>query len=173
MATWKPVVGYEDRYEVSSAGKIRALNWRRTGIVKELKPTLDTSGYMSVTLYGVGPRKSRNVHSIVASAFLGVRPRGFEINHKDGKKENNGKRNLEYLPPIENKHHAIRLGLMNHVVGENAGVAKLNEEKVTEILARASAGERKPCIAKHFKVHLSTIQKIVAGEAWRHCQKGG
>ena len=43
--TWKPVVGYEGLYEVSSKGKVRSL---KTGRI--LKPFYDTKGYAMVNV---------------------------------------------------------------------------------------------------------------------------
>jgi hypothetical protein len=51
---------------------------------------------------------------LVAENFIGKRPKGYEINHKDGKKSNNRLNNLEWVTPKENYHHAVKLGLMPH-----------------------------------------------------------
>ena len=53
----------------------------------------------------------RYVHHLVAEAFIGARPQGFQLNHLDGVKANNAAKNLEYTTPMQNIHHAIRLGL--------------------------------------------------------------
>ena len=51
---WKPVVGYEDYYEISSMGRVRSLDRYdslkhfRKGEIKKL--TKDKNGYLIVTL---------------------------------------------------------------------------------------------------------------------------
>ncbi len=55
------------------------------------------------------------VHHLVARAFLPPRPKGTQLNHKDGVKQNNRLKNLEYLTPKENVRHAMRLGLCPHM----------------------------------------------------------
>lgn len=63
--------------------------------------------YLAVSMYD----KGRRVHSIVASVFLGERPKDKVVNHKDGNKVNNVPENLEYITNTENIHHAIAMGL--------------------------------------------------------------
>ena len=50
------------------------------------------------------------VHSLVAEAFLGPRPLGHEVNHKDGNKWNNDVSNREYVTHSHNRLHIHRLG---------------------------------------------------------------
>ncbi len=53
----------------------------------------------------------RSVHQIVSDKFLGVKPEGLVVNHKDGDKKNNRYENLEYITITENIRHAIENGL--------------------------------------------------------------
>ncbi len=64
------------------------------------------NGYMFVCLNG----KTLSVHRLVAKAFLGERPPGHHIHHKDRNPSNNKLENLEYLTPEEHaeKHRALR-----------------------------------------------------------------
>lgn len=48
---WKPVVGFEDKYEVSSLGNIMSNNWNRTGQRRPVKVYLNRkTGYMYTLL---------------------------------------------------------------------------------------------------------------------------
>lgn len=80
-----------------------------------VKQYLNPKGYFKVDLYKKSKKsnKRRNVsvHTLVTEAFLGKRPKHLNVNHKDGIKTNNYISNLEYVTPMENVHHAIRLGL--------------------------------------------------------------
>lgn len=95
MEEWKPVVGFEDRYEVSDCGNIR------NALTKQvLKPQARKHGYLSVWLYGKPWRnrtgKQYSVHRIVAEAFVD-NPYGYkEVNHIDECKTNNSAKNLEW-----------------------------------------------------------------------------
>ena len=69
---WKPIFGYNG-YEVSNKGRVRNLNWNRTGQVKmmNLHPNPITQ-YVQVGLYNPSERKTdtKYVHRLVADAFV-------------------------------------------------------------------------------------------------------
>ena len=46
---WKTIPEW-DRYQVSTTGKVRSIDYNRTGQCKELKPSVDKLGYMRVCL---------------------------------------------------------------------------------------------------------------------------
>jgi hypothetical protein len=69
--------------------------------------SLDNSGYLRTSLGG----SSIHIHRIITQHFLGTRPDGFTVNHKDGKKQNNRIENLEYLSRADNNRHARATGL--------------------------------------------------------------
>jgi hypothetical protein len=52
--------------------------------------------------------------------------------------------------------------------GELHGRAKLTDDQVREIRARAAAGESHRSLARHFDVHHSQIGNIVRRERWAH-----
>ncbi|HUT58687.1 MAG TPA: NUMOD4 motif-containing HNH endonuclease [Phycisphaerae bacterium] len=116
---WKPIVGLEDWYEVSSHGRLRRVHvGPATYVGREVRPYIHKSGYLNVSLSRHGERLRRPIHLIVADAFLCPRPEGHEINHKDGCKLNNHIDNLEWVTPHENQRHAFALGLrsLSHLV---------------------------------------------------------
>ena len=69
---WKAIKGY-DCYEVSNKGRVRNLNWNRTGEVRvmNLHPNPITQ-YVQVGLYNPSERKTytKYVHRLVADAFV-------------------------------------------------------------------------------------------------------
>lgn len=54
---------------------------------------------------------TKPVHHLVAHVWIGHRPPGMQINHKNGIRNDNRVENLEYVTPLENVKHAIALGL--------------------------------------------------------------
>lgn len=90
METWRDVIGYENIYEVSNEGRIRNAQSKRL-----LSPGT-SQGYHYVALYKNGIRKNKQVHRLVADAFI-ENPRNYPIlNHKDENRKNNCVGNLEW-----------------------------------------------------------------------------
>lgn len=118
---WKPVPGYEGKYEVSNMGRVRSLDRtleyvcpkkgtlhaRRRGVI--LKPIIQPDGYARVCLCS----NARPVHVLVAAAFLGHTPgTGLFVNHMDGVKHHNSATNLELVTGYGNMQHALESGLV-------------------------------------------------------------
>lgn len=92
---WKPVLGFEGRYEVSNLGNVKSLITN-----KLLKPKTTSRGYMFVNL---GKElKTKLVHRLVWEAFNGPIPEGLQINHLDENKHNNSLTNLSLVTQREN-----------------------------------------------------------------------
>ncbi len=102
---WKPVVGYELRYEVSNMGRIRSLT---RGIM--LKQWLQNCGYLEVSLFDGVKFKGHRVHRIVAIAWIPNPENKVHVNHKKGIKTDNRVSKLEWNTPSENNIHAFVIG---------------------------------------------------------------
>ena len=82
---WKPVVGYEELYEVSNFGRVRSLdridsnNHPLKGVI--LKPYISNSGYLLVGLYKQQKRDRKLLHRLVAEAFIPNPENKPEIDH--------------------------------------------------------------------------------------------
>lgn len=164
---WRPVVGWEHLYEVSSAGRVRSVDRIVTRRVKGriLQPCLTPSGYPKITLSKNGKVKDRSVHSLVAEAFIGPLPAGKEVAHNDGNKKNAVASNLRYATHAENLADRIQHGTMNW--GDRGGAALLTEAQA--ILIRRSSEPTK-VLAERYSVSTGTIGAIRAGRRWKHLQ---
>lgn len=92
-----------DSYYASDCGKIKSL--KKAGKEKILSQWFHKkSGYYYVTLSGGGKRGNFSVHSLVAMAFLGHIPCGFEseVDHINEIKTDNRLENLQILTHREN-----------------------------------------------------------------------
>lgn len=108
MIQWKPIPGFEDRYEVSNTGQVRSLRHGRgprdTPLVLATRP--DGGGYPQVRLYrNDGGHSYPKVHRLVASLFLDTPP-DETVNHIDRDKTNNHVSNLEWMSNADNQRHA-------------------------------------------------------------------
>lgn len=108
----KPIPGYERRYLIDEVGNIQSLSDHSHRIGKFLRVHEDKKGYLAAKLFIGGNGKNFYVHTLVALTFLGKKPEGLTVNHKDTNKKNNHYSNLEYLSIQENLEHAKKLGLL-------------------------------------------------------------
>ncbi len=156
---WRPVEWTGGAYEVSNLGRLRSVRGTGAGRWYRLRKTrIDSNGYPSVVLGPCTGRRTCRIHCLVAAAFLGPRPKGHDVNHKDANKTNNRADNLEYVTELENTRHALALGL----VPEGKGHPKLTDDQVRQIrrLHRVTPPRE---VAAQFGVSRSTIQNVWYG----------
>lgn len=166
---WRPVVGYESTYEVSSHGRVRRVipygkNKSTGGIMSTV---IGKRGYPVVRLWGLDKKvKFRTVHQLMAESFFGPRPEGFEVDHKDGVKTNNFLSNLEYVSKRENLRRRDALGLTHR--GERTGNSVLKDSDIPEIFRLREQGLSYSQIAIRIGACQATIHNVVKGKTWTH-----
>lgn len=114
QVVWRPVNGYEGRYEVSSSGVIRSLdvtvrcrcNGIRVNKGKVLPYRANNRGYLTVDFTKDNVTKRFLVHRVVAEAFIDNPKCKPQVNHIDGDITNNAYQNLEWVTDNENKIHS-------------------------------------------------------------------
>lgn len=115
---WKPVVGYEDLYEVSDHGRIRSLgreltykDGRRGRLPGKMRKISNhNQGYSIISFRRDGVAKTSLVHRVVLEAFVGPCPEGMEACHRDGDRKNNQLSNLRWDSSSENNLDKGRIG---------------------------------------------------------------
>lgn len=112
--TFRPIPGYPG-YAINEDGEIVSFISKQgpsKTFARFLKPTLDKStGYLRVGMVKAdGQRHMPRVHVLVALTYLGERPEGYDIDHKDGNKLNNSASNLRYVTRKENQCNPNNLG---------------------------------------------------------------
>jgi len=164
---WLPIKGYEGRYAVSDRGNVLSMTWGNTNLPKILKAGL-SRGYASVFLYDENHQARRfTVHRLVMEAFAGERPKGMQINHKNGIKADNRLENLEYCTNSQNMKHAHATGLQSNR-GEKSSQSKFTDADVIAIRRRYKAGEKQTAIAREYGVHPSAVSNLISGRNWSH-----
>jgi hypothetical protein len=109
--TWRPVIGFEGLYEVSSDGCVRSTRRRGTeGREIHQRLTRREHPYRSVRLWRDGKCVTKRVATIAATAFLGPRPDALEVRHLNGDSLDNRVSNLKYGTGAENAQDSIKHG---------------------------------------------------------------
>lgn len=114
---WRPVVGYEGAYEVSSIGRVRSLDREILGRwgphIRRghfLRPHTDKDGYQRVRPSLHGEARAAPVHRLVLLAFVGPQPEGHVALHRDGNPSNNVVSNLTWGTYSDNAFDAVSHG---------------------------------------------------------------
>jgi len=104
---WADVKGYEGHYEVSTHGRIKSL---KGGKEKLLTLSDNGGGYLFVSLSKNGKQKANYVHKLVAIAFLGHTPKGYEVvvDHINNIKTDNRVDNLQLVTQRHNLTKEVR-----------------------------------------------------------------
>jgi hypothetical protein len=106
------------------------------------------------------------IHQLMAAAFLGPYPSGYEVNHADADKGNNRLANLEYVTHAENVTHAAQHGLTGGRRGEQHYCAKLREADV-RMIRLLSTTVSQGQLARRYHVHPRTIWDICHRNTWK------
>lgn len=176
---WKPIVGFENEYEVSSQGRVRSLTKTvlarggKTAVKKGQIRLLgyDKDGYLRLGLYRKQKGYYKRVNRLVATAFINNPENKPLVNHKNGIKVDNNVNNLEWATESENMRHAHDTGLKNsdHTKGEKCIFSKLKESDVIEI---RKSYNKKTCnykkLADKYQVSQGTISLLIRGLIWSH-----
>lgn len=172
---WRAIPGFEQFYEVSDRGDVRACERSVRFLSKKGKPhfrqkrqrlvraQVINSGYLVVHLNKDWKRTPRTVHSLVAAAFFGPRPRGYDVAHWNGNKLDNRATNLRYATRSENHRDKKRHG--TSACGEALPFSKLTEAAVRSIRRLKLNGRQ---AAAHFNVSPATISRVRLRQSWKH-----
>ena len=148
MEQWKPVPGYEGIYEVSSEGRVRSLP--RRGVRGGLMTTRPgkRGGYLVVALTRDGRTSTKAVHVLVAAAFLGPRPPGMQVRHREGNPLDARLVNLAYGTPAENAADKVAHGT-NHQLNKTHCPKghEYTPENTYRIKARPNSRYCRTCLA--------------------------
>lgn len=167
LEQWKPVAGYEDRYEVSNTGRVRRVKpTRQRGKGSLLTQWPDVGGYPYVSLWHNNKRSNAKVHKLMAIAFLGEPKPNMQVNHIDGDKTNNHLSNLEWVTSSTNLRHAYKLGLKQPTRGERHGNVALSEEKVHWIRHNRKQMTA-AAMARQLGVTRPTVRNVLIGVNWQ------
>jgi hypothetical protein len=166
MEEWRPVPGLEDRYAISSYGRLmRTAAGKKTHAGKILAPAKAKTGYLMSQLGYGRARKSYYIHRLVAEAFLP--PPNSEhrryVAHRNGDRTDNRVENLYWATPAENSYDAIQHGTAKG--DHSARYRVLNDDDI-----RAIRQDHRPAtrIAAEYGLSVSGVSAIRRGLTHKH-----
>lgn len=150
--SWKPVVGWEDSYEVSDKGRVRSVDRiieTKTGDQhlkgKVLSPAY-YKGYPRVNLCKNRKGRSAWIHRLVLEAFVGPCPANHEACHWNDNPSDNRLENLRWGTRADNTLDKVRNG--NHL-NANKTHCKRGHEFIEANTGRYSGRSGRRCKACH------------------------
>lgn len=159
---WKDIPDYEGVYQVSNLGRIKSLDRYvkrgKSGFFKEgqiQKLQNNGNGYLYKQLKHEGKHRNFYIHRLVLMVFIGERPDGMVICHKDGDTTNNNLNNLRYDTPLENNIDQFRHGIEK---------GKLSNDDVLKVRKMYKDGYKTKEISEFFNVGKWVVQRINSGE---------
>ncbi len=134
----------------------------------------NNSGYFMVWFKEKGKTYGRTIHRLVAKTFIPNPENKAQVNHIDGKKENNNIDNLEWCTVGENHKHAWATGLKTSTIAHKKGARKNGKKtrlltleeanEIRDIYKKVMTTQRK--LAKLYGVSFQTISKIIKKEIY-------
>lgn len=109
---WRPIAGFEGRYEISDLGRVASLPTRTWPTRRLLAlTTRKRDGYVVAVLRRDNRQFNRKVHQLVCEAFNGARPEWATlVRHRDGNPANNTPANVAWGTHSQNNLDAVAHG---------------------------------------------------------------
>lgn len=147
LLNWNGII--VDRYLISDFGRL--YDKQKQCFVNY---SVDKDGYFmaSITVPGIGYKKIR-VHRFEMLSFNYIdNYKDFQVNHKDGNKQNLYIGNLEWSTPLENTRHGWNTGL-NQNTGINNGNSKHDDSFIHKICELIDSGYNNSQISDYFNIY--------------------
>ena len=162
---WKPIDGFDGKYEVSNMGNVRRAEWCYTdkdGRKYKKKPymripQIGSSGYLQVGLFRNGKSKAYKVHRLVASAFIDNPENKPTVDHINANRQDNRVENLRWCTLKENSNNPI--SLYRH----SKGYAK-PKRAITDTCKKTTSFSKSVSIYNKDGEYVRTFPSIIAAE---------
>lgn len=167
---WKPVVGFEQFYEVNGFGDVRSIDRevlykdgrRRVHRGQIVQPYKNKNGYYIIRFKFNGKNYRKSLHRCVAEAWI-PNPLNLEcVDHINANKLDNRVCNLQWITREGNITKKIEDGTA--VV--NRGNAKLDWDSVKSLRQYHKDGMTQKELRELFGLSKSQVSKIVLNQVW-------
>lgn len=179
LESWLDVAGYEGLYQVSNLGRVKSLgrkvvvrqkrykqprtmHWKSRILKPAInKPTNHKGSYVKIVLRKDGISRTKEIHRLVAAAFIPNPDNKPVVNHIDFDGTNNHFSNLEWCTVAENNRHSNQHGRIG-------GNRKLTKNKVRIVRVMTAAGFQPKTVAKLFNTSRTNVIAIRDKHTWKH-----
>ena len=133
-----------------------------------LKPIVNHNGYLWVALYKDRKRKMCFVHRLVAFAFIGDLPKGYQVNHINENKTDNNIKNLEYVTPKQNVNHGTGIERKADKLRKPVIQCFQNGEIANKYKSLAEAEKQTGIKKTSICNNLKGLSKTAGGYVWKY-----
>ena len=126
-----------------------------------LKARPNCTGYKIYSISYGGKTKTVKAHVEVATAFIGSRPKGYQVAHENGDRMDARASNLSYKTRAQNEQDKLRHGTA--MIGDRNHQCKLSDADLVVVRQRLERGDMQKQIAEDFGVSTTLICKIHRG----------
>ena len=154
----QPIPSTAGLYAADATGQIWRVKGPMTPRPRKVKPYTGRAGYRTVPLSIKGLKFRCSVHRLVAEAFHGKCPEGFEVCHANHVRDDNRPENLRYGTHSENVCESQRDG--RYFTHDN-NRRKVKKHQWLEIVARYAAGATQTDIAAEYGVSVCLISRTI------------
>ncbi len=169
---WKGLPDWEDRYDVSTHGRIRSLSHRGKPrkTPKVMSPNISPRGYHKMNLMRDLKTTVKLLHRAVLETFVGPCPEGMECAHLDGNPLNNRLNNLRWCTKKENMAHKDEHGTTSR--GEHRPLAVFTEDEVRSMRNEMARGAARADIVRQVVATKgcdpTVVRDILGFRTWKH-----
>lgn len=160
-------------YDVSNLGRVRS--WLKKGGVRSeprlmrIQPWARGRALCRIQ-HSDGKYRLRYVSNVVAEAFIGPRPAGMVVAHRNDMPWDNRPENLHYVTQSENIREAYANGAIQRgahpIKWGKHWRSKIDAETVRDIRRRSAAGEKQASIAARYSITQTAVSNIVRGRTY-------
>ena len=133
-------------YRITDDGRLWSDRTWRGSSGRWVKASPSGKGYLAANLFLDGKSRRRYIHHLVAEAFIGPRPDGMEVRHKNGDMLDNRASNLVYGTSGENHLDTVRHGRHHNAIKTHCPAG---HEYTPENTYREPKGSRHCCVCEY------------------------